>query len=71
MLRSPGRAAKRWARLPGVGIEAAAEQSVLLLSAMVDALLPSRSVKVAELSDHLLKTTKRLLTEQAQHTGAE
>ncbi|WP_256674381.1 hypothetical protein [Pseudomonas tumuqii] len=54
-----------------MGIEAAAEQSVLLLSAMVDALLPSRSVKVAELSDHLLKTTKRLLTEQAQHTGAE
>lgn len=55
----------------GLGIEAAAEQSVLLLSAMVDALLPSRSVKVAELSDHLLKTTKRLLTEQAQHTGAK
>lgn len=42
-------------KVAGLGIEATAEQSVLL-SAMVDALLPARSVKVAELSDHLLKS---------------
>ena len=46
--------------------EDAAEQSVLLLSAMVGALLLSRSVKDPELSDRLLKTTRRLLIEQAQ-----
>jgi len=44
----------------------AAEQSVLLLSAMVGALMLSRSVKDPELSDRLLKTTRRLLIEQAQ-----
>lgn len=44
----------------------AAEQSVLLLSTMVGALLLSRSVKDPELSDHLLKTSRRLLVEQAQ-----
>ncbi|WP_296272534.1 TetR/AcrR family transcriptional regulator [Pseudomonas sp. UBA6323] len=42
------------------------EQSVLLLSAMVGALMLSRSVKDPELSDRLLKTTRRLLIEQAQ-----
>lgn len=57
-------------REAGLGVEDAAEQSVLLLSAMVDVLLLSRSVKDAALSDHLLKTTKRQLTEQEQHTGA-
>ncbi|ARS50327.1 MULTISPECIES: TetR/AcrR family transcriptional regulator [Pseudomonadaceae] len=49
--------------LPG---DDAAEQSVLLLSAMVGALLLSRSVKDPELSDRLLKTTRRRLIEQAQ-----
>ncbi|MGA4322660.1 TetR/AcrR family transcriptional regulator [Ectopseudomonas hydrolytica] len=49
--------------LPG---DDAVEQSVLLLSAMVGALLLSRSVKDPELSDRLLKTTRRRLIEQAQ-----
>lgn len=49
--------------LPG---DDAAEQSVLLLSAMVGALLLSRSVKDPELSDRLLKTTRRRLIEQVQ-----
>ena len=49
-----------------LGTEDAGEQSVLLLSAMVGALLLSRSVKDPELSDRLLKTTRRLLIEQAQ-----
>ncbi|EJO92754.1 TetR family transcriptional regulator [Ectopseudomonas mendocina DLHK] len=49
--------------LPG---DDAAEQSVLLLSAMVGALLLSRSVKDPELSDRLLKTTRRRLIEQTQ-----
>ena len=44
----------------------AAERSVLLLSTMVGALLLSRSVKDPELSDRLLKTTRRLLIEQVQ-----
>ncbi|MCY1278025.1 hypothetical protein D9M68_246700 [compost metagenome] len=44
----------------------AAEQSVLVLSAMVGALLLSRSVSDPELSDRLLKTTRKLLIEQAQ-----
>ena len=42
------------------------DESVLVLSAMVGALLLSRSVKDPELSDRLLKTTRRLLIEQAQ-----
>lgn len=46
--------------------EDAEEESVLMLSAMVGALLLSRSVKDPELSDRLLKTTRRLLIEQAQ-----
>ncbi|MGE8358746.1 TetR/AcrR family transcriptional regulator [Pseudomonas sp.] len=46
------------------GDEGAADQSVLILSAMVGALLLSRSVSDAELSDRLLKTTRRLLIEQ-------
>ncbi|WP_341781166.1 TetR/AcrR family transcriptional regulator [Ectopseudomonas mendocina] len=44
----------------------AKDESVLMLSAMVGALLLSRSVKDPELSDRLLKTTRRLLIEQAQ-----
>lgn len=48
--------------LPG---EDAAEQSVLMLSAMVGALLLSRSVKDPQLSDRLLKTTRAQLLEQA------
>nr|WP_298147392.1 TetR/AcrR family transcriptional regulator [uncultured Pseudomonas sp.] len=44
--------------------EHADEQSVLILSAMVGALLLSRSVSDPELSDRLLKTTRRLLIEQ-------
>ena len=44
--------------------EHAADQSVLILSAMVGALLLSRSVNDAELSDRLLQTTRRLLIEQ-------
>lgn len=46
--------------------ENAQEESVLMLSAMVGALLLSRSVKDPELSDRLLKTTRHLLIEQAQ-----
>ena len=49
-----------------LGGDDAAEQSVLLLSSLVGALLLSRSVKDPELSDRLLKTTCRLLIEQAQ-----
>lgn len=49
-----------------LGGDDAAEQSVLLLSSMVGALLLSRSVKDPELSDRLLKTTRRLLIEQTQ-----
>lgn len=49
--------------LPG---DDAKDESVLVLSAMVGALLLSRSVKDPELSDRLLKTTRRLLIEQAQ-----
>jgi TetR/AcrR family transcriptional repressor of nem operon len=48
----------------GLSIEHADEQSVLILSAMVGALLLSRSVSDPELSDRLLKTTRRLLIEQ-------
>ncbi|MFP6851315.1 MAG: TetR/AcrR family transcriptional regulator [Pseudomonas sp.] len=48
----------------GLGSEHADDQSVLILSAMVGALLLSRSVSDAELSDRLLKTTRRLLIEQ-------
>lgn len=43
----------------------AAGQSVLILSAMVGALLLSRSVQDPELSDRLLKTTRQLLIEQS------
>ncbi|MFV3385635.1 hypothetical protein ACNFCJ_09340 [Pseudomonas sp. NY15364] len=46
--------------------EHAKDESVLMLSAMVGALLLSRSVKDPELSDRLLKTTRLLLVEQAQ-----
>lgn len=56
-----GRLASIEAGLKG---EAAADQSVLVLSAMVGALLLSRSVNDPELSDRLLKTTRRLLIEQ-------
>ena len=48
----------------GLSVEHADEQSVLILSAMVGALLLSRSVRDPELSDRLLKTTRRLLIEQ-------
>ena len=48
----------------GLGGEHADEQSVLILSAMVGALLLSRSVSDPELSERLLKTTRRLLIEQ-------
>lgn len=44
--------------------EGAAEQSVLLLSSMVGALILSRSTRDQELSDRLLKTTRKLLLEQ-------
>lgn len=44
----------------------AAAQSVLQLSAMVGALLLSRSVSDPQLSDRLLKTTRQLLIEQAE-----
>ncbi|MBM7060083.1 TetR/AcrR family transcriptional regulator [Pseudomonas sp. UL073] len=49
----------------GLHGEAAADQSVLMLCAMVGALTLSRSVSDADLSDRLLKTTRRLLIEQA------
>jgi AcrR family transcriptional regulator len=52
----------------GLHGEHADQQSVLILSAMVGALLLSRSVSDPELSDRLLKTTRRLLIEQ--NTGA-
>lgn len=48
----------------GLHGERADEQSVLVLSAMVGALLLSRSVSDPELSDRLLKTTRHLLIEQ-------
>ncbi|CAD5108112.1 TetR/AcrR family transcriptional regulator [Zestomonas carbonaria] len=48
-----------------LGGEDAAEQSVVMLSAMVGALMLSRSVSDPELSDRLLKTTRKLLIEQA------
>ncbi|MGE8499426.1 MAG: TetR/AcrR family transcriptional regulator [Pseudomonas sp.] len=48
----------------GLNGEGADDQSVLILSAMVGALLLSRSVSDPELSDQLLKTTRRLLIEQ-------
>jgi TetR/AcrR family transcriptional regulator, transcriptional repressor for nem operon len=44
--------------------EQADEQSVLILSAMVGALLLSRSVSNPDLSNQLLETTRRLLIEQ-------
>ncbi|MBC9250286.1 TetR family transcriptional regulator [Pseudomonas alcaligenes] len=49
--------------LPG---DTAAEQSVLVLSAMVGALLLSRSVKDPELADRLLQGTRHLLIEQTK-----
>lgn len=48
----------------GLSGDDADAQSVLVLSAMVGALLLSRSVSDPELSDRLLKTTRRLLIEQ-------
>lgn len=48
--------------------EDAAEQSVLLLSSMVGALLLSRSTSDPQLSERLLKTTRKLLIE---HLGAQ
>lgn len=48
----------------GLSGDNADEQSVLVLSAMVGALLLSRSVSDPELSDRLLKTTRRLLIKQ-------
>ncbi|MCY1546946.1 hypothetical protein D9M68_829750 [compost metagenome] len=49
-----------------LGGKDAAEQSVQMLCSMVGALLLSRSVSDPELSDRLLNTTRRLLTEQAE-----
>lgn len=49
--------------------EEAADESVLLLSAMVGALLLSRSVQDPELADRLLKTTRAQLLTRA--TGAD
>ncbi|WP_061242040.1 TetR/AcrR family transcriptional regulator [Ectopseudomonas composti] len=46
--------------------ENAEDESVLMLSAMIGALLLSRSVKDPELSDRLLHTTRRLLIEKTQ-----
>lgn len=46
--------------------EDATEQSVLIFSAMVGALLLSRSVSDPQLSDRLLKTTSKLLIEQIE-----
>ncbi|WP_454255082.1 TetR/AcrR family transcriptional regulator [Pseudomonas sp. Marseille-Q8238] len=46
--------------------EHADEQAVLMFSAMVGALLLSRSVSDPALSDRLLKTTRKLLIEQAE-----
>lgn len=48
--------------------EDAAEQSVLLLSSMVGALLLSRSTSDPQLSDRLLKATRKLLIE---HVGTQ
>lgn len=47
-----------------MGGEEADEKSVLLLSAMVGALLLSRSAQDPELAERLLKTTRKLLIEQ-------
>lgn len=55
----------------GLSVEHADEQSVLILSAMVGALLLSRSVSDPELSDRLLKTTRRLLIEQNTGNAAQ
>ncbi|MDO9617261.1 MAG: TetR/AcrR family transcriptional regulator [Pseudomonas sp.] len=55
----------------GLNVEHADEQSVLILSAMVGALLLSRSVSDPELSDRLLKTTRRLLIEQNTGDAAQ
>ena len=55
----------------GLGVENADEQSVLILSAMVGALLLSRSVSDPELSDRLLKTTRSLLIEQNTGDAAQ
>jgi TetR/AcrR family transcriptional regulator, transcriptional repressor for nem operon len=55
----------------GLSLEHADEQSVLILSAMVGALLLSRSVSDPELSDRLLKTTRRLLIEQNSDDAAQ
>ncbi|WP_137818343.1 TetR/AcrR family transcriptional regulator [Pseudomonas sp. 2FG] len=46
--------------------EDAAEQSVLLLSSMVGALLLSRSTNDPQLSDRLLKATRKLLIEHVE-----
>jgi AcrR family transcriptional regulator len=48
--------------------EDAAQQSVLILSALVGALILSRSVNDPELSDRLLHSTRELLIEQASAT---
>jgi TetR/AcrR family transcriptional repressor of nem operon len=55
----------------GLSAEQADEQSVLVLSAMVGALLLSRSVSDPELSDRLLKTTRHLLIEQNTDSAAK
>lgn len=55
----------------GLSVEHAYEQSVLILSAMIGALLLSRSVSDPELSDRLLKTTRRLLIEQNTDDAAQ
>lgn len=54
----------------GLAGEGAAEQSVLMLCAMVGALSLSRSVSDPQLSDLLLKTTRRLLVAQARDRTA-
>ncbi|NQD93154.1 TetR/AcrR family transcriptional regulator [Pseudomonas sp. CrR25] len=49
----------------------AGEQSVLMLSAMVGALLLSRSANDPALSERLLATTRRLLIEQAERQAQD
>ena len=55
----------------GLQGEDAADQSMLMLCALVGAMVLSRSVSDPELSDRLLQTTRRLLTEQAKAQPGE
>lgn len=54
----------------GLPADEAGDQAVLTLSAMVGALLLSRSVKDPELSDRILKTTRARLISQLEGTTA-